>query len=271
MKPTSLVIIVSLAIIISLFQNVKQVYGLKTYLIVGERGVGKSTIGNCILSKSFLIDDIKNSPFETKHSLEKEIKASEYKGTRVIDTFGFGDLKVDQAQVLHQLRKTLTDNNYTLDAVLYVISHERLRKETVEFFKLMQNDIFENTTRDNSILICNGCDEDWLDEERTKDGDLNNIIENCGNLTYNFVINLDQKNDNERALGARKQNIHDLKQFLKSQDFDKLDLSFMKEDNYQVFFLGKINEYKTHLIGTGIGLSVFGGLLAIAKVAGVLA
>ena len=264
MKHTFFFIIVSWTIIISLFQNVEQAHGLKTYLIVGERSSGKSTIGNCILSEGSSINDIKSVPFNTRETTT-DIKANGNNQTRVIDTFGFGDQKADLDKLLWQLRKALDGDNYLLDAVLYVITNEPPSRG---FFKLMQQDIFKNVARNNSILICNGCDEGWLDEERKKNRELNDIIENCGNLTYNFMINLD---NNERALGARKQSIHDLKQFLKSQDFDKLDLSFMKEDNYQVFFLGKINEYKTHLIGTGIGVGVVGGLLAIAKVAGVLA
>ena len=270
MKPASFAIIVSLAFVISLLQNAEQVHGFRTYLIVGDRGAGKSTLGNSILSKNSSISDIKNGPFSTKEPSTK-ITASGNNKTRVIDTFDFVNQKADQAQVLHQLRKTLAADNYTLDAVLYVINSKSMNNGTVEFLQLIQEQIFENYTRNNSILICSECEEGWLDEERKANADLNSIIENCGNLTYNFAINLEEKNETEEVFSERSHKIDGLKTFLNDQTFEKLDLSFIKNESYKVFFLRKVSDYKNHLIGTGIGVGVVGGLIAIAKVAGVLA
>ena len=265
----SFIVIFFLANIITILQNTEHVFGIKTYMIVGDRAAGKSTLGNCILSKSSSLNDIKNVPFDTRETTS-EIKVSENRWTRVIDIFGFSDQKKDPSYVLKQLRKALDGGNYKVNAVVYMIANEPLRKETAELLKLMQQDIFKNVTRNNSILICSGCDEGWLDEERTVNADLNSIIENCGNLTYNFVINLDDNDITEKAVRARKKSIDDLKRFLDEHTFEKLDLSFMKEDSYKVFFLRKISDYKSHLIGTSIGVGVVGSLLAIAKVAGVL-
>ena len=256
MKPTSFLIFFSLVVIICLLKNVEQTHGFRTYLIVGESKVGKSTIGNCILSEGLSINDIKNVPFNTRETTT-EIKASGNNKTRVIDTFDFVNQKADQSRALKQLRKALAGDNYRVDVVLYVMTFEPLRKETVKFFKLIQQDLFKNVTRNNSILICNGCFEGWLDEERKANTDLNNIIDNCGKLTYNFMINMDEKDLTEEAVTERKHSIEELKRFLDDQNFQKLDLSFMKKGNFQRFFLRKISDYKNHLIVAGIGISLF--------------
>ena len=202
--------ILTLTLVIAILTPAKHTYAHQTFLIIGVAGVGKSTLANCIINKSPDLDLIREYPFVTSDSAcgctrNFQITFDNY--TKVIDTIGFGDPELNQTSVLLSLRTALATEDYRIDAVLFVIKQERFRNETVEFFKLMQDEVLRGKTKRNSILICNGCQKGWLETERRTNEFLNKALINCNNVSYEFNLVFNEPNVtvNQRSPAAADQ------------------------------------------------------------------
>ena len=183
--------------LLTLLAIIQYASALKTYLIVGLSGVGKSTIANCIINKNPDLFYIRSYPFNTSNSASgctRNFQVSYDNHIKVIDTVGFGDPELNQTSVLQSLRIALATENYQIDAILFVIRQGRLRNETFQFFKLMQNEVFRGKGKQNSILICNGCQKGWLEMQRNKNPYVDRALLNCNNLSYEFQLVFEEPN-----------------------------------------------------------------------------
>ena len=255
------------AILCTLGLWVSEVHGRKTFIIIGVTGVGKSTLGNCIINQSPSFDDIKRRPFETASSINSITRGFQTvvnSQTRVVDTTGFGDPRIEQQEVLKSLRGALESENFKVDAVLFVIRPEPMRRDTVDFFKLTQHELLKNKTRLNSVLVCNGCDDDWLENERASNQLLNSILTNCNDLSYNFKIALSENKNGAEDVEKRRMAITSLGLFLSELQLNKVDLSFIKTEEYETYFNKRMSVYMYRF---GVSLGVVGALAAGFKAA----
>ena len=134
----------------------------RTYLVVGKHGVGKSTVSNCILNINPHSYYIRNPCVASE-----KIQIHSNVDSKVIDTFGLGDVSLtNQTFVLSALRDGLASEENLIDLLVFVIKQEKIRVDTYDFFKLLQNGIFRGRARNNTVLICNGCEKGWLELNR---------------------------------------------------------------------------------------------------------
>ena len=78
-----------------------------------------------------------------------------------------------------------------LDLIIFVFSKGRLTNDDVTFFKLVQNDIFRNESKKNSLLLVTGCEKGWVAKQKSRE--LADAIENCGGKYFEFNLIFDKE------------------------------------------------------------------------------
>ena len=142
----------------------------KTYILIGLMGSGKSTTGNCILARSGEIERIK-SPFETSDSADGCTKKFQYSGNdnvKILDTVGFGDPGMEDEKTLSELKNGLKNIENKVDGVLFIVRNGRFTNEHVEFFRDIQEGVFLNKCKNNSILVVTNCENGWIEKEKIR-------------------------------------------------------------------------------------------------------
>ena len=244
----------------------------KTFLLIGLSGSGKSTTGNCILSKSGDANTIKTSPFKTSDlssSCTTKFCFSGNDTVAILDTVGFGDPNFKQGEILGELKKGLMQLNNRVDCVLFVIKKGRVTTELVEFLELVQVHILKNRCKNNSLLVLTNCEEGWVLRQQD-DSNLNRALANCNGLFYELKIRFDQEDDDEedraKNLKRRQTAVEDFVGVVMNLPYDKIDLSYVHSTEFEIFWNEKIGPMLSKLfaIGGGLGLLGAAGALGIA-------
>jgi hypothetical protein len=207
---------------------------LKTYLLVGLTGAGKSTTGNCILNQSGVLSQVNDTPFPTSDSSKGCTRTFACKANEqvfVLDTVGFGDPNFKQDYILQELKNALNTVDNKVDCVVFVVRKSRITKETVEFFDLVQEKVLRNKCKLNSILLITDCrDSEWA-RRQVDDQFFKKIVENCGGIenTYCFYLKFENEENDEQK---RQEAINRLVAFLNGKTFDKVDLSHIQTSEF---------------------------------------
>ena len=199
----------------------------KTIVLFGIAGVGKSTIGNCLLSGSGDAESIQGSSsgngFDVSEdaasgTLEFQTRSNER--YTLIDSIGFGSTEFNASYILDEMRSVLAAVDNKVDHVLFVILQGRLTNDTFELIRHFQHDILRNKSAHNSALIVNKCgSRGWLHKPKQRDNPwLQLILQSVNNVAHEFDLKmdhaLDDDDDRARNRDIRQRSIDDLVAFL---------------------------------------------------------
>ena len=124
--------------LLTLLAIIQYASALKTYLIVGLSGVGKSTIANCIINKNPDLFYIRSYPFNTSNSASgctRNFQVSYDNHIKVIDTVGFGDPSINSTAAFEVFQQALELVDNDVHLLLLVMQEGRFKKELIDFFK----------------------------------------------------------------------------------------------------------------------------------------
>ena len=173
---------------------------LTSYAIFGDSGVGKSTIGNCLLTASGELDKLQRAAFATSddvaaltRSLQLSIDVNET--VVVADTPGLDQL--DERQVRPFVRDVsdalarLTDRP-RVDWIVFVVSRGQPLERVLKLFRRVQDELtgVVNNRGYNSLLVVTRCEKGWLNKPRQQ---ANQRIQELLRLVDQRVVEIDFK------------------------------------------------------------------------------
>jgi hypothetical protein len=172
---------------------------MKTYLVIGISGSGKSTICNILRNKNGNIEELE-MPFGTSNQSRRctirhqiEFKDNDC----IIDTIGF-----DQNDFLKDLEEALNEVDNTVTSIIYVFQFQRnYYKENKEFINwLSGKNLFNNDLyRKNSFLVVNRCDNGWIDQQIPGlDNDhIKTMMNICDSKYFELDLRMDRYDDTD--------------------------------------------------------------------------
>lgn len=216
---------------------------IKTILVVGLTGSGKSTLCNSIINKSGKLREL-TSPFNTSDgatgcTLQFQVNITPTE--TVLDTVGFGDPQFDPSQIFEQFKAALSRAGNKVTHVIFVVKKGRFTRELVNFFTSVQEKVLEGKCRNNSLVLFSDC-EKWV--EKQDDQYLKKAIANCNGVYYEYSLRFDRESDeNEyKALNLKKRQeaVDKLLKFLNSHEFKEIDLSHVQSKEFEKNYNEKI-------------------------------
>ena len=226
----------------------------KTILLVGPRGSGRSTLGNCLVNRDASLSLIRDYPFKAgvNNPNEKSVvnMAIGDKFT-VIDTLAsFDHPRLNLLSFFEALQEELALINNRISLVLFVMQQEqgKLSKELAYFFRLFQTDFFEGRAELNSMLVCNNCEKGWLATRRRDDAELNALLNSVHNRSFEFKLTWDVDGGRwcrfTKSFNASRNNsIHELVTYiddLMSATAQQVDLSHVQTFEFKNFVLASL-------------------------------
>ena len=236
-------------------------------VLLGEMGVGKSTIGNCLINLNASEELIRDSPFATNNNvISCTNHSSVFSGHEfvVIDTVGFGDPLYHVNTTLSLFKNALELVNYRIDLLLFVTESGRLTEQTIEFFETISQNLLIDKVMQNAIFICNKCRQGWIDiqlrerkSQEEKAATFYAVLEKFGNRTFEFNLEFPSSDDldgipkdevilrNQLANQSRERSIDRLNSFLKQEiskkqnasDGGRIHMDFVKSNNFEKAFV----------------------------------
>jgi ribosome biogenesis GTPase A len=165
----------------------------KIILIVGLTGSGKSTLSNSIINKSGEIEKLQKEPFETSDSANgctKHFQVHETDNETIIDTVGFADSQFEPTEILKELIDALKKTDFIVTHVIYTVQKGRFDNQLVTFFKTVQEKVFQNKCKDNSIILFSQAEKGWVQKQTCPN--LNKAIADCGGRFYEYDLCFDK-------------------------------------------------------------------------------
>ena len=196
------------------------------FIILGETGVGKSTIGNCILNRNGRMESIQKYPFITSDdtsAMTKAIQMASVNKTVVIDTPGYDVIQQDEEVFLKHLVHVLEKTNTQIFGFIVVIDKNELVQKKSTIFEKLQK-LFPGISL-NSIIIINKCTRGWLQKERQRNNKfLQYLAQSVNNRIYEFDLKWDHPDDEpemqSKNILIRQKALEDFITFLKSIHFN---------------------------------------------------
>ena len=182
----------------------------------------------------------------------------------VIDTAGFGDPTINSTSTFEVFREALQMCNNKVDLVLFVIQEGRITNELLQFVRIFQHKVFQGRVLKNSALICNKCNKGWLQANRRNNTHLNQLINNCNNVTFEFKLafsNYPIQRENIRAIlakqceEARRRAVDELVAFVDRFGENKVDLEYVQEKRFKDVFMSNIEPEIRDMNGRIVGTS----------------
>ena len=168
---------------------------IKTVLLMGPTGVGKSTTCNVIFNGSSDENNL-NHPFMASDELNSCTNSIQMESTnefQIIDTIGINKIENIYESSLKIIKETCLRTK--IDYLIFVIKKDRLN-EITEF--LFTNDFQESFFKnlEKPILIVTNCDKGWV--EKQKHEAFRKIIENFENRYIEFnLLKIDFSEDDD--------------------------------------------------------------------------
>ncbi|CAL1534698.1 unnamed protein product [Lymnaea stagnalis] len=142
---------------------------MRTLLLVGRSGNGKSSVGNSIIGE-------KKFEIRSKHQFGEQLKKQVFTnaGVKVVDCTGIGDTGSDMVcnvhSVLQSAREVVENCVRGFDALIFVMKYGvRFTKQEKDAVQMVKSIFGENVFRDWGILVFSCGDQFDLD---TKDDDI---------------------------------------------------------------------------------------------------
>ena len=222
-------------------------------ILVGNTGAGKSTVANCLYNKLPTLYHVQSHPFETSDSANGcTSNATVLSNGEVvlIDTVGFGDPRFDQTSVIEAFQQGLAMLNNTVDLVIFVIKRDRIGHHIADFFEHIHDELFRGLMRNNSMLVCSGCQKGWLAEHQVKNEPLKRVLSICADRSVEFKLDFNIPDiemppavrDAFEGLNeqARQKAIDTLVAKVHGLNVSKVNLDYIQESRFKKLFLERI-------------------------------
>ena len=202
----------------------------KRFVLIGETGNGKSTLGNCLINERGDKKFVEDTPFNTSSDVQactRNFTMAKSDKYMVLDTIGFRDANMDEKFVIDNFKKALRFIENKVDGVLLVRKRGRFDQQTVEFFKWVHQKVLDGQCGNNSMLIVTGAPPGWI-MQNMDDPNLRKILEYCNHKYYEFNLRMDREDDTyEDTLSnkiKRDKSIAGLVRFIESQELKTIRL-----------------------------------------------
>ncbi|CAG8634714.1 2275_t:CDS:1 [Paraglomus occultum] len=141
----------------------------KTLLLVGRTGSGKSTLANILINKEEKFEEGRYSVSKTKtiQIEEFELEGKEY---QIIDTVGFGDMKMEPSKVLSVIVRGCRAAKKGISQVLFVV-HEKFTQEEIDSYNILI-ELFDKEIANYTTIVRTKFSNFENEEECKKDVEL---------------------------------------------------------------------------------------------------
>ena len=205
----------------------------RTIVLVGQSGVAKTAVGNCILNRSPNMWLIREFPFSVQRNSEAKIATK--CNTTVIDTFCFRHSTRGIQSFIGQFRKRLDTVNNMVDMALFVIRKDYIGPELFTLFDTFRKGIFQARMDNNSALVCIDCPKGWLQTKRHVYPRLNEIMSSFDNRTIEITLRYDMSakwvQERHSNVIGRMKAIAELNTFVDGLEMDKVSLAHVHNDS----------------------------------------
>ena len=222
-----------------------------TYVILGDTGVGKSTLANCILNgDGDALERIVADPFATSDdadSCTRRVQSATRRHLFVVDTPEFDMSATSCHDFLHnitsQVKASRRYSHHAIDALLFVIAKGQINQGMYENIERIQRCVFHDHLRANSLLIVNKCEPGWLSKDCQRNNKyMKKMMESVGGRACEFpTLRLTAFNstvDSELRQTAIDQLVHQLDTLhVRSVDINTI-IASEQEKTYVEYLLG---------------------------------
>ena len=202
----------------------------KVYILFGHSGVGKSTLGNCLLNRNGSLEAITDSPFATSddtESLTHTLQLARADHAVVIDTPCLDQVFANVSGFRAELCALLDAERLQLDALVFVMSSKgQLMDANARQLEKLLQEVFKGRATRRLALVVTKCEPGWLQKPRQRASKpLLRIVaavdeQRAHEFDLKFDHEMDEPDEIERNIGIRQRAIDSLVHFVANLTFE---------------------------------------------------
>ena len=221
---------------------------LRTYVLLGEAGTGKSTVGNALLNQRGDVESVQREPFATSDDAEATTRHLQSAvnmdtGLLVIDTPSVSALLAEPQAFVRDLVAELAKHGQThIDALLFVTDRGQPLDRSWRVLQQAQACLLTHargggvvSMRRSTALLVNKCVQGWLAKKRQQENErLGHMLDACDRVSYELDLKWDHSSDDNETRAnnslIREASARQLGAFFASRHFDPFNISQALDD-----------------------------------------